>query len=238
LPQKLGNCPVFHSRRIKSYEVYFRYKILPQPHPPPIKRNNMKFILGIKLGMSQIFDEKGNRIPVTLIEAGPCQTTQVKTQEKDGYEAVQIGFKELKERRIKKSQKIKPFRYLREFRGDIDVTQYKSGNKIDASIFQEGDVIKISGISKGKGFAGVVKRWGFHGRPATHGTKHEERTPGSVGTSFPERVIKGKKMAGRAGYQRVTVSKLKVVKIDLANNLLAVKGAVPGRRGTLLEIRS
>jgi len=187
--------------------------------------------------MSQIFDKKGNQIPVTLIEAGPCQATQIKTKEKDGYDALQIGFKKLKEKKIKKPQKQKPFKYIREFRGDIDISKYKVGDKIDASIFQEGDIVKISGISKGKGFAGVVKRWGFHGRPATHGTKHEERTPGSVGTSFPERVIKGRKMAGRAGFKRITVRNLKVIKIDPENNLLAIKGAIPGRKGTLLEIR-
>ena len=197
----------------------------------------MKFILGLKLGMSQIFDEKGSQIPVTLIEAGPCQTTQIKTKEKDGYETIQIGFQKLKEKKVKKPEKQKPFRYIREFRKDIDISKYKVGEKIDVSIFQEGDIVKISGISKGKGFAGVVKRWGFSGRPATHGTKHEERTPGSVGTSFPERVPKGRKMAGRMGYKRVTIKNLKVVKIDPENNLLAVGGAIPGRKGTLLEIR-
>jgi len=198
----------------------------------------MKFILGIKLGMSQIFDKKGNQIPVTLIEAGPCQTTQIKTKEKDGYTAIQIGFKKLKEKKIKKTQKEKPFKYLREFKGDIDVSKYKVGDKIAASIFKENEVVKISGISKGKGFAGVVKRWGFHGRPATHGTKHEERAPGSVGTSFPERVPKGRKMAGRMGGERVSVKNLKIVKVDPENNLIAAKGAIPGRKGTLLEIRS
>lgn len=187
--------------------------------------------------MSQIFDEKGNQIPITLIEAGPCQATQIKTKEKDGYEAVQVGFKKLKEKKVKKPQKETPFKYLREFRGKIDLSKYKVGNEIDASTFQEGDFVKISGISKGKGFAGVVKRWGFRGRPATHGTKHEERTPGSVGTSFPERVPKGRKMAGRMGYERVTVKNLKVIKVDSKNNLLAVKGTVPGRKGILLEIR-
>lgn len=198
----------------------------------------MKFILGLKLGMSQIFDEKGNQIPITLIEAGPCQTIQIKTKEKDGYEAVQIGFKKLKEKKVKKPQKEAPFKYLREFRGNIELSKYKVGKKMDASTFQEGDLVKISGVSKGKGFAGVVKRWGFSGRPATHGTKHEERTPGSVGTSFPERVPKGRKMAGRMGYVRITVKNLKVIKVNSENNLLVVKGAVPGRKGTLLEIRS
>ncbi len=209
----------------------------------------MKFLLGLKLEMSQIFDEKGKRIPVTLIEAGPSVVTQIKKKEprsvakgelrgkKDGYEAIQIGFQKLKEKKIKKPQRQKPFRYLREFKGDIDVSKYKVGDEIDASVFQEGDKVKISGISKGKGFQGAVKRWGFSGRNATHGVKHEHRTLGSVGTSFPERVIKGKKMPGRMGFERVTVKNLKIVKIDKENNLLAVRGAVPGRRGTLLEIR-
>lgn len=196
----------------------------------------MKFILGQKLGMSQIFDEKGNVIPVTLIEAGPCFVTQIKTKEKDKYEAVQIGFKKIeKKKKIKKPQAKKPFRFLREFRDDI--RDFKENQKIDVSIFQEGDLVKISGISKGKGFAGAVKRWGFKGRGASHGVKHEARTLGSVGASFPERVIKGKKMPGRMGSERVTVKNLKIVKIDKENNLMAVKGAVPGRRGTLLEIR-
>jgi len=201
----------------------------------------MKFILGLKFGMSQIFDEKGNRIPVTLIEAGPCEVTQVKTKEKDGYEAIQIGFFS-KKKRIKKTEKGKEFKYLREFRivkeDESSFPPFAVAQVIDASIFKAGDIIKVSGLSKGKGFAGAVKRWGFKGRlSVTHGTKHELRTLGSVGSSIPERVLKGKKMAGRMGYVRVTVRNLKVVKVDKENNLLAVKGAVPGARGTLLEIR-
>ena len=204
----------------------------------------MKFILGLKLGMSQIFDEKGNVVPVTLIEAGPCIVTQIKTKEKDGYSAIQIGFGEAK--KMTKAiaghlKKLGKLLFLREFRNEepkIDDKELKRGDKIDASVFKEGDKVKVSGLSKGKGFAGVVKRWHFKGRPATHGTKHELRTPGSVGTSFPERVIKGKKMPGRMGFERVTISNLKVVKIDPEKNLLAIKGAVPGAKGTLLEIRS
>ncbi len=196
----------------------------------------MKFILGQKLGMSQIFDEKGNVLSVTVIEAGPCFVTQVKTEEKDRYEAIQLGFKKIeKKKRIKKPLRKKPFRFLREFKNKAK--DFKEGQKIDVSIFEEGEKVKISGISKGKGFAGVVKRWGFAGRGASHGVKHEARTPGSVGSSFPERVIKGKKMPGRMGFERVTVKNLKVVKVDAENNLLAVKGAVPGAKGTLLEIR-
>jgi len=196
----------------------------------------MKFILGQKLGMSQIFDEKGNQIPVTLVEAGPCQILQIKTKEKDGYTAIQIGFKKIeKAKKIKKTMKGKEFRYIKEQRTE-GKEQLKVGDKIDVSIFKEGEKVTVSGISKGKGFAGVVKRWGFHGRPRTRGTKHEERTHGSIGAATPSRVIKGIKMAGRMGGERVTVKNLKIVKIDPENNLLAIKGAVPGRRGILLEI--
>lgn len=201
----------------------------------------MKFILGLKLGMSQIFDEKGNVIPITVIEAGPCQVTQTKTKEKDGYIAVQVGFIK-KTRKIKKTEKGKEYRYIREFRivkeDKSSLTPFAAAQVIDVSIFQKGEKVKISGISKGKGFAGVVKRWGFAGRSTSHGTKHEVRTPGSVGASFPERVIKGKKMPGRMGFERVTVKNLEVVRVDPENNLLAVRGAVTGAKGTLLEIRS
>jgi large subunit ribosomal protein L3 len=198
----------------------------------------MKFILGKKIEMSQIFDEKGNVVPLTLLEAGPCFVTQIKTKEKDGYEALQIGFEKIKkEKKIKKPQKKKPFKYLREFR-NADISKFKIGEKVDLSGFQEGERVKISGISKGRGFAGVVKRWGFSGRGASHGVKHEARTLGSVGSRFPQRVVKGRRMPGRMGADRITVKNLKVVKVDPKNNILAVKGAVPGRRGTLLEIRT
>lgn len=197
----------------------------------------MKFILGEKIRMSQVFDEKGNVVPVTLITAGPCQVTQIKTKEKDGYEAIQIGFKEIKKKKkIKKTMKDKSFRYLREFKDNIK--SFKLGQKINASIFEKGKIVSISGISKGKGFQGVVKRWGFAGLPATHGTKHEERAPGSTGSRFPQRVIKGRKMPGRMGGERVTVKNLKIAKVEPEKNLLVVKGAIPGRKGTLLEIRS
>jgi len=200
----------------------------------------MKFILGKKLGMTQIFDEKGNVVPVTLIEAGPCKVTQVKTKDKDGYEAVQVGFKEItRAKKIKKTMKGKEFRYLREFRlMKHETCNLKKGDKIDVSIFKEGDKVKVSGISKGKGFQGAVKRWGFSGRDATHGVKHEHRTLGSVGATTPQRVLKGKKMPGRMGSERVTVRNLKIVKVDQENNLLAIKGAIPGARGSLVEICS
>jgi len=195
----------------------------------------MKFIIGQKLEMSQMFTEDGKVVPVTLVEAGPCQVVQVKTKEKDGYQAVQLGFKKIeKKKKITKTMKGKEFKHLRELRDGQD---YKLGDKIDVSVFNEGDEVKISGISKGKGFQGGVKRWGFSGRGASHGVKHEARTLGSVGSAFPQRVIKGRKMPGRTGFRRVTVKNLEVVKVDKDNNILAVKGAVPGRRGTLLEIR-
>jgi large subunit ribosomal protein L3 len=195
----------------------------------------MKFILGKKIGMSQVWEDK-RAVPITLIEAGPCFVTQIKTKEKDGYEAVQIGFEKIdKEKKIKKPLKNKPYRFLKEFPTKIE--SFQTGKKIDVSIFKEGEEVKISGLSKGKGFQGAVKRWGFSGRGASHGVKHEARTLGSVGSSFPQRVIKGRKMPGRMGNLRVTVKNLKIVKVDPENNLLAVKGAVPGRRGTLLEIR-
>ena len=205
----------------------------------------MKFILGLKLGMSQIFDEKGNQTPVTLVEAGPCYVTQIKELrgKKDGYNAIQIGFV-AKKKKIKKTEKGKEFKYLKEFRIQPPA-EFLLGDKIpnpgdviDASIFQEGDKVKVSGVSKGKGFSGAVKKWGFKGRlSVSHGTKHELRTLGSTGSSVPERVVKGKKMAGRMGYERVTIKNLKIAKVDKENNLLAVKGAIPGRKGTLLEIR-
>lgn len=198
----------------------------------------MKFLLGKKIEMSQIFDESGKVVPVTLVEAGPCWICQIKTsEEKDGYDAIQIGFEKLeKKQKIKKTMGKKPYRFLREFRASPE--KLKVGDKIDVSIFQEGEKVRVSGISKGKGFAGVVKRWGFAGQSATHGTKHEERSPGSTGSRFPQRVVKGRKMAGRMGSERKTIKNLKIVKIDKKNNLLAIKGAIPGSRGTLLEVRS
>lgn len=192
----------------------------------------MKFILGLKLEMSQIFNKKGDVVPVTLIEAGPCKVLQIKTEKKDKYQSVQIGFIK-KTKKVKKTEKGKEYKYLKEFKDG----EYKLGDEINVSIFQEGEKVKVSGISKGKGFQGGVKRWGFSGRNATHGVKHEHRTLGSTGSSFPERVIKGRKMPGRMGYDRVTVKNLNIVKVDKENNLLVVRGAVPGRRGTLLEIR-
>lgn len=191
--------------------------------------------------MSQVFDENGRVVPVTLIEAGPCWVTQIKTSDKDGYEAVQLGFEEKKNKQTARSQQghfkksgfKRNFRYMCEFKDD---QERKVGEKIDVSVFQPGETIKIAGISKGKGFQGVVKRHGFKGGPASHGQKHTLRAPGSIGSSFPERVWKGKKMAGHMGVKRVTVKNLKVVRVNAEDNVLAVKGAVPGRKGTLLEV--
>ncbi|MDD2696869.1 MAG: 50S ribosomal protein L3 [Candidatus Pacebacteria bacterium] len=196
----------------------------------------MKFILGKKLGMSQIFDKEGKVTPVTLVEAGPCKILQVKTRDKDGYEALQVGFVE-KKKKIKKTDKGKEFRYIKEQRLDGS-EQYKVGDEINVAIFNEGDKVKIIGTSKGKGFQGAVKRWGFKGKLSkTHGTKHEIRTLGSTGSSIPARVIKGRKMPGRMGQDRVTINNLKIVKVDKENNLLALKGALPGPKGALIEIK-
>ena len=194
----------------------------------------MKAILGKKIGMTQMFQDD-KVIPVTLIEAGPCKVVDRKTTARDGYEALQVGYEALPDKRKKKSQKGKEFRYVREFRilaGEKPIEE----QILNVSLFQEGDTVKVSGISKGKGYAGAVKKWGVHGRNATHGVKHEERTIGSVGMSFPERVTPGKKMAGRMGSDRVTLKSVKIVKVDSQNNMLIVRGAIPGKPGTLLEI--
>ena len=203
----------------------------------------MKGILGRKVGMTQIFDERGEVVPVTVIEAGPCFVTQVKTLERDGYAAVQLGFKEVKSERLTRPQlkhlsknQLPPLRYLREIRMS-DVSQYEEGQKIRVSIFDVGDRVDVIGISKGKGFAGVVKRHGFGGGPKTHGQSDRQRAPGSIGAgTTPGRVHKGMRMAGRMGNARVTVQNLQVVLVDPERNLLAVKGAVPGARNGLLVV--
>lgn len=201
----------------------------------------MKFILGKKIGMSQVFIEGGKVVPVTLVEAGPVVVTQIKTADRDGYNAVQVGY----DSSIKKINKpltghfdqLGKFRYLKEF--DLkDINQMQKGAKIDVSVFKEGDQVKVTGLSKGRGFQGVMKRHGFHGAPASHGTKHSHRAPGSIGSAFPQHVFKGLRMAGRMGNEQVTQEGLEVVKIDQEKNLLAIKGAVPGARGTLLKIQS
>lgn len=202
----------------------------------------MKAILARKLHMSQIFDESGNRIPVTVLEAGPVVVTQVKTEEKDGYTAVQVGFGPRRltpkpTRGVIKGTELEStgVRWVRELR---NVSGLLRGAKIDVTVFAEGDTITVSGTTRGKGFQGVVKRHGFHGAPKTHGTKHAHRQPGSIGAGGLQRVLKGKRMAGRTGGERVTVRGLKVVKIDPEKNFMYVKGAVPGRRGGLIEVRT
>ncbi len=200
---------------------------------PGICLKKMPIILGKKIGMTQIWKED-KIVPVTLVEAGPCFVTQIKTKEKDGYDAVQIGY-EKRTKNIKKPLQDKPYRYLREFRNIV--LEVKVGDEINASSFALGDVVKVTGKAKGKGFQGGVKRWGFHGRKKSHGAKHEERTIGSVGASFPSHVIKGKKMPGRMGAGQHTVKTAKIVEIDNSNNIIAIKGAVPGRKGILLEIK-
>jgi large subunit ribosomal protein L3 len=195
-----------------------------------------KFILGQKIKMSQIFDEKGNVVPATLVVAEPLTVVKLKTKETDGYEAIQAGFGTKK---IKKPQKKIGFRHLKEFRIPEGVKiSLNVGEKIDVSIFQEGDKVEVAGVTKAKGFQGVVKRHGFHGGPRSHGQKHSEREPGSIGATAPQRVFKGTRMAGRMGGNRVTVKNLKIIKVDKDKNELWISGAVPGRRGTLLEIRS
>ncbi len=199
----------------------------------------MPFILGKKIEMSQVFNDKGDSVPVTLVEAGPCVVVQTKTKtSKNGYDAVVVGF-EKKAKRIKKTEKGKEYKYLKEFKNfQFSNTNFQIGDEINAGVFSEGDKIKVSGVSKGKGFQGGVKRHGFAGHPTTHGTKHEVRTIGSVGATDPARVFPGKRMPGHMGFERISVRNLKIVKIDLENNLIAIKGAIPGRRGTLLEITS
>ena len=194
----------------------------------------MKFIIGTKQNMTQIFDTEGRVHPATVIKAEPTSVTQVKSKEKDGYEAVQVGYGERKEKNINNAQKTKGnFAGFKEFAGGAE---FNVGDKIDISSFAEGDRIEISSISKGKGFQGVVKRHGFHGGRRSHGQKHSEREPGSIGATGPQRVFKGKKMGGRMGSDRVTLKKVEIIQIDKDNNQFVVKGAVPGRRGTVVEI--
>jgi len=196
-------------------------------------------IIGKKLGMTQVFNDNGKVEAVTVIEAGPCTVTQVKTPTKEGYSSVQLGFgtaKKLTKGEQGHLKELGKFKYLREFRTD-DTAAIKVGDKIDVSQFQPGEVLNVTGVSKGKGFAGGVKRHGFHGGPKTHGQSDRHRAPGAVGsTTTPGRVLKGLRMAGHLGDERVTVRKLKVFKADLEKNLLIVKGAVPGSRNGLVLI--
>ena len=194
--------------------------------------------------MTQIFDERGEVVPVTVIEAGPCYVTQKKTLERDGYTAVQLGFEEIRPSRASKPQlghlaknDIPPLRYLREFRVN-DHEDLSEGQQLDVSLFEAGDWVDVSGTSKGRGFAGVVKRHGFGGGPTTHGQSDRWRAPGAISSgSTPGRVFKGLRMAGRMGGEQVTVHNLEIVLVDPERNLIAVRGAVPGARGGLLIIR-
>lgn len=201
----------------------------------------MKFLLGTKGRMTQIFDDKGAVSAVTIVSVSPMTVTQVKTQEKDGYQALQFGAGERKESRLSKPLKghlkdLAPARHIREFR---TTETLERGAIVDVSTFAEGDVVEVSAISKGKGFQGVVKRHGFHGGPRSHGQKNKERAPGSIGGGGRAggRVVPGMRMAGRMGGDRVTVKNLKVMKVDAATNTLLISGAIPGRPGTLVEIR-
>jgi len=207
----------------------------------------MKFILGKKIEMTQLFDEVGNVIPATILGVGPCTVVQIKSKESDGYEAIQIGYDEKK--KISKALKghlkdLQSFRWLREFeinnqylaknnKNDIEL---KRGDEITLETFAIGDKITVTGVSKGKGFQGVVRRHGFHGHPASHGHKDQLRMPGSIGSKRTGSVAKGKRMAGHMGNEQITVKNLEIIKIDLEKKLFYVKGAVPGRRGSLLEI--
>lgn len=203
-----------------------------------------KGIIGKKIGMTQIFDEKGKVIPVTVIEAGPCVVAQVKTQETDGYNAVQLGFGEVKPNKVNKPKaghfakaKLTATKHLREFRLD-DISDVKVGDEVKADVFAAGDKVDIQGTTKGKGFQGVIKRHGQSRGPMGHGSMYHRR-PGSMGsTSTPGRVFKGKKLPGHMGMQTVTIQNLEVVKVDMDKNVILVKGSVPGVKGAILKIKT
>ena len=203
-----------------------------------------KGIIGRKLGMTQLFDEKGKVIPVTVISAGPCVVVQKRTMEKNGYEAVQLGFSDIPERQLNKPQKgvfekvqVSFKKYLKEFRLD-DCSALNVGDVITADTFEVGEKVDITGITKGHGFSGAIKRWGLHRLRMTHGTGPVHRQSGSMGVIDPARIFKNKKMAGQYGNEQVTMLNLEIVKIDPDNNLIAVKGAVPGAKGGIVYLRS
>ena len=203
----------------------------------------MKAIIGKKVGMTQIFDENGFVIPVTVIEAGPCTVAQVKSVDTDGYNAVQLGFGDVKDKHINKPEKghfakskLAAKKHLREFR--VDSTDVKVGEEVKADVFAAGDKIDVQGTTKGKGFQGVIKRHGQHRGPMGHGSMYHRR-PGSMGsTSTPGRVFKGKKLPGHMGVQTVTIQNLDVVRVDMDKNVLLVKGSVPGPKGAILKIKA
>ncbi len=202
-------------------------------------------LLGKKLGMQHLYDGEGNRIPVTVVEAGPCFVTQVKKAATDGYDAVQIGFDKVAEKSLNKPKrghfaqaKVEPLRFLREYRVDAEsVAAMKPGEQVGLDCFKTDDHVDVTGVSKGKGFAGVMKRHGFSGFPATHGTHEYFRHGGSIGCCFPEHTIKGKKMPGQMGNRRVTVQNLRVVSVKPEENLLYIQGALPGARGGYLVVQ-
>jgi large subunit ribosomal protein L3 len=204
----------------------------------------VKAILGRKVGMTQVFNEDGEAIPVTVIEAGPCYVTQVNTLERDGYEAVQLGFEEVKPQRLSGGEKghltrnqLPALRHLREFRMRKD-EEIEEGQRFLVDVFEVGERVDVVGVSKGRGFAGVMKRHGFGGGPITHGQSDRQRAPGSIGAcAYPGRVWKGQRMPGRMGGVRVTAQDLRVEVVDPERNLLAVRGGVPGARGGLLMIK-
>jgi len=204
----------------------------------------MKSLIGKKIGMTSVFTEDGSSVACTLIEAGPCYVTSVKTKDNDGYDAVQLGFEERKEKGLKKpvkgmfkKRKLPLLRYLREVRDFDNVEELKIGSVLKADIFTEGETVKVTGLTKGKGFQGVVKRHGFGGGSRTHGQSDRLRAPGSIGaSSYPSRVFKGQKMAGRDGNDKVTIRNLKIVKVIPDSNLILVKGAVPGAISGLVQI--
>ncbi len=205
----------------------------------------MKFILGTKEGMTQVFDADGTCHGATILRVSPATITQIKTADKDGYDAVQIASVEQKEARVNKAQKAHAggsFKHAKEFRTrvnyDESVEGLEKGQTVDASVFEAGDKVVVSAISKGKGFQGVVKRYNFAGNKATHGQKHTLRAPGSIGATGPARVFKGTRMAGRMGTDRKTVKNLRVLQVNADENILLVSGAVPGRKGTLVEVRN
>jgi len=206
----------------------------------------MKGIIGKKLGMTSVFTPDGNSVSCTLIEAGPCYITALKTAESDGYSAIQLGFIEGKEKHISKpvlgrlkKHKLPKLKILREMRDFENSENLKVGDVLKADLFAEGEKVKVTGISKGKGFQGVIKRHGFGGGAVTHGQSDRLRAPGSIGaSSYPSRVFKGQRMAGRTGNDKVTVRNLKVVKIIPENNLILIKGAVPGAISGIVEILS
>ena len=197
----------------------------------------MKFILAKKLKMSQVFDSEEKVIPVTILEAGPVKIIQIKTEDKDGYEAIQIGYgykRKQTKALVGHLKDLGKFSWLAEMYGKV--SDCKIGDEIKVDVFKEGDKVIVVGKSKGKGFQGVVKRHGFKGSPASHGTKDRLRAPGSIGSTGLHRVVKGKKMAGRMGQDQLTLKKIEIIKVDSEKNLLYLKGAIPGRRGSLIKV--